>query len=330
MITFITGATGFIGNKLALRLAENGEKLHALCRSMSPQINLKHPNIKIFDGDVTDYSNLFKAMKDCDKVYHLAAYAKSYSKDKNLFYQINVDGTKNVCRAALECNVQKVVITSSVVTFGPTGKIPQDESTQRDVSRFFTTYEHSKYLAEKAAEDYISRGLNATFVNPTRIFGPGLLNESNSVTIMIRMYLEGRMRTILGDGNSIGNYGYIDDIVNGHILAMQSGRVGEKYILGGENVTYNKLFELISKVIGKRFIQFKISYSLALLYAMLEEMRAKLFNSYPIITPEWIKTFHLDWAYKCTKAEHELGYKITPLEEALQQTVNWINKIRKT
>lgn len=325
MPTFITGATGLIGSKLAKVLSENNEIVHALCRRTSDLSELKHPNIKIFFGDVTDIQSVKEAMKNCDTAYHLAAYARGYAKKMDLYYKINVDGTENVCKVALEYNLPKIVVTSTIVTLGPTGKSPQNEKTQRIDNVFYTTYEHSKYLAEKLVEKYIHNGLNALLVNPTRVFGPGLLNESNSVTIMIKMYLDGKMRTILGDGNGIGNYSFVDDVVNGHILAMKNGKIGEKYILGGENVSYNQLFSYISEISGKKFYQFKVPYAVALGFASLEYIRAKLFNSYPLITPEWVRTFKLDWAYHSQKAEKELGYTVTPLKEALRLTIEWLN-----
>ncbi len=326
MTIFITGATGLIGNKIATSLANKGEIVHVLCRKSADTSYLNHRNIKLFYGDITDIESIKKAIDGCSYAYHLAAYARGYAKNKDLYYKINVRGTENICNAALEYRIKKIVITSTVVTFGPTGKNPEDETKKRDNNVFYTTYEHSKYLGEKVVENYIQKGLNAVLVNPTRVFGPGLLNESNSVTIMIKMYLDGKMRTILGDGNGIGNYGFIDDVVNGHILSMEKGKIGEKYIIGGENVTYNQLFELISKISGKNFHQFKIPYIFAIGFASVEKLRADLFKSYPLITPEWVKTFRLDWAYSCKKAESELGYKITPLKDALKITIDWLNQ----
>lgn len=326
MPTFITGATGFIGNKLALKLANQGEIIHALCRKTSDISTLKHPNIKIFYGDVTESSKIFEAMQGCESAYHLAAYARGFAKDKDEYSRINVEGTKNICDAALKTGIKKIVITSTIVTFGPTGKISESETIKRDENVFYTTYEHSKFMGEKVVDEYIQKGLKAATVNPTRVFGPGLMNESNSVTIMIQMYMKGKMRAILGDGNGIGNYGYVDDMVDGHIAAMEKGRVGEKYILGGENVSYNQFFQMISEITGKRFFQFKIPYPVVIIFSKFEEIRAKLFGGNPLITPEWVKTFALDWVYTSKKAEQELGYKYTPLRESMRQTIDWLNK----
>jgi nucleoside-diphosphate-sugar epimerase len=329
MPIFLTGATGFIGNKLAHALAQRGDIVHALCRKTSDISTLNHPNIKIFYGDVTDRRQIEMAMKGCDYGYHLAAYARSYSRDKQDYFRINVDGTKNICEAAIHTGMKKIVITSTIVTFGPTGKQPVDETIKRDESKFYTVYEHSKFVAEKAVEEFIKKDLPAVIVNPTRIFGPGLMNESNSVTIMIQMYLKGKMRTILGNGNGIGNYGYVNDVVNGYLLAMEKGKIGEKYILGGENISYNDFFRTITEVCGKKFIIFKIPYQLAIFFGKAEELKAKIFKSYPLITPEWVETFALNWSYTNRKAETELGYTVTPFRDAVKQTIDWLNKNNK-
>jgi nucleoside-diphosphate-sugar epimerase len=326
MATFITGSTGFIGNKLANVLAQRGETVHALCRKTSDTSTLKHPNIKIFYGDVSELERVDEAMKGCDFAYHLAAYARSYSKDNQEYFKINVEGSKNVCRAALKYAVKKIVITSTVVVFGPTNHRLSDETIKRDEARFYTVYEHSKFVAEKTVGEFIKQGLPVTFVNPTRIFGPGLMNESNSVTIMIQMYLKGKMRTILGNGNGLGNYGFVDDVVKGHILAMEKGRVGERYILGGENISYNNFFRAINEVSGKKFFIFRIPYALALAFGKVEEIKAKLFNTYPLITPDWVRTFAIDWEYSNKKAETELGYKFMSFRDAIKITIDWLNK----
>jgi farnesol dehydrogenase len=326
MPIFITGATGFIGNKLAITLSQSGETIHALCRKTSDISTLKHQNIKIFYGDVTELERVEEAMKGCEFVYHLAAYARSYSKDPQEYFKINVEGTKNICKAAQVCKIKKAVITSTVVTFGPTGQEPADETIKRDESKFYTVYEHSKFVAEKATEDFIKQGLPATIVNPTRIFGPGLMNESNSVTIMIQMYLKGKMRTILGNGNGIGNYGFVDDVVHGYILAMEKGRIGEKYVLGGDNVSYNDFFRTVNEVTGKKYLIFKIPYPIAIAFGKFEELKAKLFKLYPLITPDWVRTFGLDWSYTNKKAERELGYKFTPFRDAIKTTIDWLKQ----
>jgi farnesol dehydrogenase len=324
MSILVTGATGFIGRRLVELLARRGESVHILCRPTA-NASFKENNIKIYLGDILDASSVARAAAGCDRVFHLAAYARNWAKDPRKFYEINVDGTQNVLDAAVKTSVIKVVLTSSAVTFGPSNGLAVDESVARRAS-FFTEYEHSKSLAEECVRHYVQKGLDVVIVNPTRVFGPGLLNESNAVTKMIHLYLQGKWRLILGDGRGIGNYAFVDDILQGYLLAMEAGRAGEKYILGGENASYNDLFAMVSDLSKRKYRVLHIPATLALFLANIEKLRAQWFHNYPLITPSWVKTFLADWAFSCARAQRELGYKITPLREALAITISWLEQ----
>ena len=166
-------------------------------------------------------------------------------------------------------------------------------------------------------------------VYPTRVFGPGMLNESNAVTQMILKYLDGKWRLTLSDGNAVGNYVLVDDVVEGHINAMKYGKKGSKYIIGGNNITYKDFFKEIDKIIGKSRIMLNIPAFIALLHSKIEEQLANRFNRYPMITPGWVKMFLDDWAFSSKKAINEINYNITPLQIALEQTIEWIEQRKK-
>ena len=182
------------------------------------------------------------------------AWTKPTYKDPSLVTGINVEGTVNVFEAALAKGAKKVVFTSTggTMSYSRDGK-PVDETTNPD-PRLHTLYEKTKAEAEKITVDYSKKGLNVVTVNPTRVYGPGKLTESNSITKIIRLYLSGLWRIIPGDGKSIGNYVFIDDVVEGHILAARYGRSGERYILGGENLSFREMFNIIGETTGKRRI----------------------------------------------------------------------------
>lgn len=325
MSTLITGATGFIGTHLAQFLARQGEAVRVLCRPTADVGSLLHTNIQICWGDILDSASVERAVTGCDQVFHLAAYARNWARDPRTFFDINVGGLKTVLDAAQKASVRKVVFTSSAITLGPSNGIPVDESAGRH-TEFFTEYERSKFVAEQEIQRYVRKGLAVVIVNPTRVFGPGVLNEGNSVTKMIQLYLEGKWRVILGDGNGIGNYAFVEDVVQGHLLAMQVGKAGERYVLGGENVSYNEFFRVISEISKNIYWMFHIPPSIALIFSRLEKLRAQWFDHYPLITPDWTKLFLADWACSTAKAECELGYKITPLQKALKNTITWLNK----
>ena len=323
MSILLTGATGFIGKQLVGELIKQDEEVHILCRPTSDISGLDDPRITIFSGDVTNLENISNAMQGCDCVYHLAALAKNWAPNPDIFDKINVIGTNNILSIAEKLSVEKVVITSTSMTLKSSEEDPVKESDGR-AEHILTDYARSKARSEDSAMKYCERGLEVVFVNPTRVFGPGLMTEGNSATLMIQLYMQGKWRYVLGDGNAIGNYGFVDDIVTGHIQAMQHGKSGELYTLGGENLSFNKFFEILAELSEVRHHLFHIPLSLIQLVSKLEITRAKLFRGYPLITPEWVEVFSKNWAFSCAKAEKDLEYRITPFREALSRTINWI------
>lgn len=325
MNIFITGATGYIGNNLAKKLADDGNILHALCRNENTSL-LSHSNIKIFKGDITNTESIEKAIKDCEQVYHLAAYARVWSKDLSTYYKLNVEGLKNVLDAARKFNVQKIVFTSTGGTLGPSGITPVKEDDKR-IGEPFTEYEVTKTQAEILCKDYCNKyGMRIVMVNPPRIYGPGIITESNAVTRLIKLYMAGKWKIIPGDGKRTGSYVYIDDIVNGHILAMQNGRSGERYILGGVNASYNEFFELLAKITGKKISLIKLPVWAMMLAGNAMQLYTKITGKPPLLTPPWIKKYYYDWSLNSEKAQHELGYTYISLEEGLQKTVDWLKQ----
>lgn len=325
MAILVTGGTGFIGRRLVECLARQGERVHVLDVAAGTASKGRNEGAKFFSGDIQNPDDVEGAMAGCDRVYHLAAYAKNWAPNEQLFVEVNVDGAQVVFDAALKLNVKKVVHTSSNVALGPSNGAQVEEFSKRS-EEFFTAYERSKFLSEKLVKKYVQRGLDVVIVNPTRVFGPGPLNESNSVTKMIQWYLQGKWRVILGNGLMVGNYVYVDDLVNGYVLAMKHGRTGERYILGGENVSFNGFFERLSEVSNQHYRMLHVPGRFAMAFSRVEEFRSRHFRHFPLITPGWVRTFLSDWANSCGKAQRELGYSITPLNAALRNTINWLEE----
>ena len=327
---FVSGATGFIGTKLVIELVKTGHTVHALTRATSNRAGLEHERIRLVRGDILDKESIRKGMEGCTRVFHLAAYAKNWARDKGVFYAQNVDGMKNVLAAAKDTGVRRAVFTSTVVVFGPSPPgIVRDESMRRITPRYYTEYEESKTIAEAEALQYVEKGLDVVIVNPTRVYGPGKLTEGNSVTLMIDLYDRGKVPVLLNGGKNVGNYVYVDDLVGGQILAMERGKTGERYILGGENSSLKHIFELVDDVSQKRHFQINLPPPLAYFYSNIEKLKAEWFGLYPQITPAWIETFLQDWAYSCGKAERELGYRVTPLKDGIRTTYEWLLQQRK-
>lgn len=322
---FVTGGTGFIGTKLVNALVQKGHTIRVLSRSSSNRTGLTHDRISFVTGDLMDQRSLAEGMKGCSQVYHLAAYAKNWSKDPSVFFRQNVDGMRLVFDTAREAGVQRIVFTSTIVVYGPTPPgVVGDESMPRMTQRCFTEYEESKTIAQQEALKYVDRGQDIVLVNPTRVYGPGKLTEGNSVSLMIAMYDKGKLPVLLNRGVNVGNYVYVDDLVRGHILAMERGKTGESYILGGENASLKRLFDIVDTISGKRHLQMNLPPRLAMLYARLEQKKAEWLGWYPQITPGWVETFLHDWAYSTAKAEREIGYTVTPLQEGIRITYEWL------
>lgn len=327
MKIFLTGSTGFIGSHLSLFLANKGHIVHALYRSLQKTSPLSHKNIILFKGDIMNTESLNMAMKGCTQVYHTAAFTDIWVKNKEHIYNLNVLATKNILDMALNNNIKRVVLTSTAGVIGPSKDEAVNENTARTVD-FFLEYEKTKAIAEKEALKYISHGMEIVIVNPTRVFGPGILNKSNSVTIMIRNYIKGSWRFIPGNGKSIGNYAFIEDVVHGHLLAMENGENGERYILGGSNISYNDFFNKLSEITGKKHGMYKIPLWLMLLISHL----AMLFSSFgikPFITPALVTKFNYDWKVSSLKAKEKINYQITPFDQALKKTVKWLKNNKK-
>lgn len=324
MKCFITGSTGFIGNRLLEQLLKNGSEVHLLVRSPEKIKTLPQNRVTLFKGNLFSNDVLERAVDGCDVVYHLAAYANPWSKDKSLAYKTNYLGTQNVLEAALKKKVKKVVFTSSAATLPPSKEKEEVDETVPLPENYLTDYETTKRQAEELCLEYCKKGLDVVIVNPPRLYGPGFLNKSNSVTIMIKKYLNGTWRFIPDDGSQLGSYVFVDDVVNGHILAMKKGVPGEKYILGGENISYNGFFNKLSAISGEKRTMFHIPFSLMLAVSKFELFMAENFGKPPLITPPWVKRYLQHRPLNSKKAIEELGYSVTPLEQGMISTISWL------
>lgn len=326
MNIFVTGITGYIGEKLALTLAEEGHRIHALVRTPS-KVRVHHPNIKVFVGELSDKESIVRAAENCEVMFHLAAFARVWDRHPEKYFEENVQGTRNILDIALRTNVRKFVFTSTAGVIGPSGDQPADEETIRKVD-FFNEYESSKALAETAVQDFVRKGLHAVIVSPPRVYGPGRMTQSNAVSLLVKKYISGKWRLMPGDGNTTGSYAYIDDIVRGHILAMEKGRAGEKYILGGVNVTYKELFDTIQKISKTNYKLFRLPFFMVQMFANSQLLMASLFHIQPLVTPKWSRKYMYNWSLSSEKARVELGYRITPLKEGLTKTIDWLKSTK--
>lgn len=320
MKIMITGATGYIGHKLALAAANRNYIVHILVRDIQSKFLPVHPNIVPFKGDITEKETVAEAMAGCEKVIHAAAIAKFTDKDNSVFYQVNVGGTKNVLDTALKFGIKKLVFTSTGAVLGPSGKNPVCESDPRTIA-FENDYEISKHWAEQIVKEYARKGLFAIIVAAPRVYGPGLSVNGNVFGRLIGNVLSSGLAFMPADKEVVANYAFIDDVVEGHFLAMEKGLGGEKYILGGENISYSFFFNSIRKNAGKKIQLITIPAFLlkvfSLFYMVITKLRGKETN----ISPKVIQRILQNRALSCDKAIKQLGYTITPFSEGIRQTI---------
>lgn len=319
----ITGATGFIGTELIHFLHKNNHRIRVFCRPTSNTDLFEHIPTEIAYGDISDYPSVEKAVLGCEYVIHLAGYAKNWAKDPKIFYDVNLYGLKNLLKAAQEAEIKKVILISTCMVFGPSKNNTINEN-NNPIEDYLCEYQRSKCEADQLGINANQDGLPVVVIHPTRVFGPGLLTEGNSVTIMIKKYLQGKWRFILSDGTAVGNYVFIDDVIQGIWKAFERGKPGEKYIIGGENLTYNDFYKIVGEISKCHRFMLHIPAWIAMIIAQIQLLVAIIFRKYPLITPKWIRIFLMNWAFSSDKAQKELGYTFTPFKQGIEKTIEWL------
>lgn len=323
MKVFLTGGTGYIGNRIALHFANKGITVHALVRSKQKSTLLMHNNILLFTGDIHQADALETAMQGCDVVIHSAAFSALYTPKEELYAEINIKGSQNVFTAAQKVNVKKIIYISTAGILGPSDDMPVHEETKR-TTPYFNEYERTKAEAEKWLLAQSNDSLAISSLNLTRVFGPGQLTEANAGTRLIHQVANG-WRIIPGDGKSIGNYVYIDDVLDACYQTIEKGKSGHRYIIGGDNIDFNTYFSVAKKTTGatQKMINLPVSIIMGLSRVML--WFAPL-GIAPTITPPWVKRYMYNWVLDNTKAKTELGISFTPFEEGVEKTVEWLKQ----
>jgi farnesol dehydrogenase len=327
MAILITGSTGYIGSLLTLKLADQDENIRILCRRDPELKEFNRPNIEVVRGDINDRQSLVKAMQGIDKVYHMAAYARLWAKDFSIFRTINVEGTRNVMEAAANAGVSKVVYTSTAGVIGPSREIPMKETDAR-ITGFFNEYEETKTIAEELVQGFVKDGLFVSIVRPARVYGPGLDTGSNPVTKIVELYMKKKWHVIPGSGEDIGSYCHVDDVVDGHLRAMEKGGKGEAYNFGGVNASFNELIAAIRKHSGVRKTLYNLPFPLMSAVSHVMKGLADVTGRPPMITPSWVRRYDYHWKIDSSKAVNDIGYQIRPLDDGIGQTVEWIRKNR--
>jgi len=328
MKALVTGATGFVGSAVVRRLLASSEfEVRALVRAGSDQQNLAGLDVERHEGDLTQASSLNRALEGCQVLFHVAADYRLWVPNPELMYRTNVEATRALMRAALDQGVERVVYTSSVATLGyHRDGSPADERTPSSLEEMIGHYKRSKFLAEQAVRELVeSQNLPAVIVHPSTPVGPGDIKPTPTGK-MIRDAAAGRIPFFVDTGM---NFVHVDDVAEGHSLAWQKGRIGEHYILGGENLSLQQALTLIAREGGRAPPRFKIPQPLALGFAYGNELFARLVpGSEPLATVEGVKMSRKRMYFSCDKAKRDLGYRPRPASEAIIDAVGWFQQRR--
>lgn len=319
--TFLTGATGFIGAAVARALLARGHAVRALVRRGSLRDNVAGLPLDLVEGDLTDAASLARATAGCRYVFHLAADYRLWAPDAAAMLRINVEGTTALMRAAKASGVERIVYCSSVAALGlTTDGTAADEDTPVVESGLVGNYKRSKYLAEQAVLAMVrNEGLPAVIVNPSAPVGPRDIKPTPTGR-MILDAAAGRMPGYLETGINVV---HVDDVAEGHLLALERGIPGERYILGGDNLMLGELFAMTARLAGRRPPRFKLSEGVLWPVALVSEGLARTVGIVPLVTRESLKMARKRMFFSCAKAVAQLGYNPRPAERAIIDAIAW-------
>jgi len=320
MTTLVSGATGFVGSHVARRLAASGESVRALARPGSRRNALEGIAVEWVEGDLRDEASLDRALAGVNRVYHVAADYRLWSRHPQEIYDSNVTGTRNLLAAALRARVQRFVYTSTVATIAvPHGNALPDETNRASVDEMIGNYKRSKLLAEQEALRAAHEGLPVVIVNPTTPVGPGDWKPTPTGRIILD-FLQGRMPAYVDTGL---NFVAVEDVAEGHLLAAERGKVGERYLLGGRNMTLKELLDALAKITGLAAPTWRIPHSVALIAAYGDALFSRVRGCEPRIPVEGVRIARHKMFVNDAKARKELGYQPGTVEAALERAVRW-------
>ena len=320
MKVLVTGADGFIGSHLVELLVEKGHDVTCFVYKEDDRGNLKNLPVKRVFGDIRNQADIEKAMQGCEGVFHLAAAMNDPKFNDAYFHQINVDGTRNVMEAALKCNIKKVVHMSSIVSVKDDERVADENSVHSGI--FDGPYAETKYLGEKVALEYAKKGVPVTIAMPTVVFGP----RAHAMSGFFKMHLQPKIRFASYLDTRL-NIIYVKDIAKGLLLAMEKGKQGEKYILGGPEVSLGEFLKTLDRAADiKRPVIFLPKWVVNVGISIITPIAMFFKIPFPLLKPQ-VNAMKRGSAVNASKAPRELGFSTRPLEESLRETVRWYQDI---
>ncbi len=323
MRALVTGATGFVGAAVARVLLREGWEVRALARRGSDRRNLQQIAVEVVEGDLADMSSLTHAVGGCNALFHVAADYRLGAFDPQQLYKTNVEGTRNILNAAREARVQRVVYTSSVATIGiPTDGTPGSEDTPSTVADMIGHYKRSKFLAEEVAREVAAAGMQVVIVNPSTPVGPGDVKPTPTGQMVLDA-AAGRMPAYVDTGLNIV---HVDDVAMGHLLAYQRGRPGERYILGGQDMTLREILVEISGLVSRKPPRIRLPSGVVMPIAYVAEAVARVTGRPTRVTVEGVRMARKRMFFASAKAARELGYQWRAPTHAFADAITWFRE----
>jgi len=320
MTTLVTGATGFLGRHVTRLLATRLDDIRVLVRPESRVQPIEDLPVKRAVGDLRDPASLRQALAGIRQVFHVAADYRLWAKNPNEIYENNVAGTRNLIEASREAGVRRFIYTSSVATIAPPphGQL-SDESTETSLDQMIGHYKRSKFLAEREVLDAAAGGFPAVIVNPTMPVGPGDWKPTPTGRIIVD-FLSGRMPAYVDTGFNVVA---VEDVAEGHWLAAQRGRIGQRYILGNRNMTFKEVLDALSRVTGYAAPRIQVPHFLPLVAGYAESLFCSIVGREPRIPIEGVRMSRYKMFVDCSLARQELGFRTSSVEEALSRAAEW-------
>ena len=324
MRALVTGATGFVGAAVARALLKEGWEVRALARKGSDRRNLRPIAVEVVEGDLADSASLTAALAGCEALFHVAADYRLGAFDPRQLYKTNVDGTRNILSAARDAGVRRVVYTSSVATIGiPTDGSPGAEETPSTVADMIGHYKRSKFLAEEVAREAArAGGIAVVIVNPSTPVGPGDVKPTPTGQMVLDA-AAGRMPAYVDTGLNIV---HVDDVAAGHLLAFHRGRAGERYILGGQDMTLREILVEIAGLVGRKPPSVRLPSSVVLPIAYVAESFARVTGRATRVTVEGVRMSRKRMFFSSAKAVRELGYQWRAPTQAFVDAIAWFRE----